>query len=360
MKVTFNELASVPIEDRTKFNVASALLSYYFSEHLSTIITYSGGGVDAWIKMYKEFDSWIVEYCPQSAIMLVGGTQSNVSEHVANMFMFYIVVTTEGALEKLKGMANNQSITIRNNHTEIMYWLLRGRDNLIGKLYTEVLGDKMSLDRKNIPYLFSCVIVHQLGALFDGFKSSLEDVNKESGKQKRKIVSLESKIVSLEKNLADARNKPPVIKEIKVQDTEREDALYAELQTALTKVTLLEDKLAVYEATTSADDYAVMEELYNEEQEDFDISNYKILIIGSEENSEAYPFPYIECQSNTKILSKIDYVDFVLFDTRANSHHTYYSVKNKCRSAGVKMLHINNRNKNAILSEAKRLIKMCI
>lgn len=366
MRVTFNELASVPIEDTMRFNVASALLSCYFGEHLATIVAASSSelangrsGVNAWITMYEKFADWMVEYRPQSASMLVHSSNRDISEYVADMFMFYVVATTDDTLSQLKDMVNNPSVNVKSSHVELIHWL-RGRVNVVGMLYSEVLGNTVPVDKTNIPQLFSCVIVHQFGALLGGLSLSLDNVNKESVKQKRKIATLERKIETLEKNLADARSKPPVVKEIKVPDTEREDALYEELQMVLTKVTLLEDKLAVYEATTSADDYAVMEELYNETQEDFDISNYKILIIGSEENSDAYPFSYIECRSSTKILSKIDYVDFVLFDTRANSHHTYYSVKNKCRSAGVKMLHINNRNKDAILSEAKRLIKMCI
>lgn len=172
----------------------------------------------------------------------------------------------------------------------------------------------------------------------------------------RELTAANKRIEALEIG-ANMKN-APVVKEVKVRDDEVEKALYEELMLVQERKNYLEHKLAVYEATETPEEYAVLEELFEEKEQEIsiDLSNYKLLIIGKDENKEAYPWDWVDVDGNPKAVARVAYADYVLFDARYNSHHSYWTVKQECKRKGVPLLHINNRNRDTIVTEVKRLI----
>lgn len=360
MKVTLKELYDVDVNDVERFCVASAICARYADDVFDRMVLLDVNGYDAdpWVQLLMGFKDWVDTIGFSYGVVAVTPFMQDdcYAKIIARMFMLWHCKVNEYQSAEWESSLKT-SMDLPKALRPVVDWL-RGSVNEFGFII-KMTGKQKKLEGSEVMTLFFSIVCHHLNATVLAAGMVGADAENELAKANRALRKSETKVKDLETQLRSARSKPPVTKEIKVRDTEYESALYDELTVAQQRITLLEDKLAVYEAVTSKEDYEVMEEIYEEEQTEIDLSQCKILIIGSHDNKDAYPFPYIECRSDTAILDKIPYVDYVLFDTRVNSHHTYFAVKQRCKASGVKMFHINNRNRDVILSEAKRLIKAC-
>lgn len=368
MDVKLSELLKVPHEDVLRFGIASALIaSTKFDDvrrvHIVAADDSIEDAVQTWGSIYCNFREWFHKNYDRVGKAMVFNEYSggrNMGELTAAQFMVQQIVTNAG-VDKFLKYCTSSVLKLDYIQYRLACFAMDGKDSMTQRLGTTLLEqcNKRLRDDEDLMAMFCFVISQQVGSVFGMLVSKINDELDKSKRLQKKLLKAQESVTSLNIALSSARNKPPVIKEVPVPDTEKEETLYEELQILTARLSLLEDKLAAYEAVTPEAEFEAAQEIYQEQLDELDLSKYKILIVGCEENKDAYPFPYIDCQSNTDILQKLKYVDYVLFDTRSNSHHTYFAVKNICKSAGVKMFHINNRNKDIILSEAKRLISAC-
>lgn len=147
-----------------------------------------------------------------------------------------------------------------------------------------------------------------------------------------------------------------IVKEVPVEVPVEvyDDDLFEELVSAKERIIVLEDKLSLIGKTVTTtvkeDEVPVIESI------DIDLSDYKLLMIGSKDGAESYPCEYVDINVNYDRLDRIANMDYVLFDTRVCSHQLYWAVKSRCKSFGTPLLHINCRNKDRIVQEIKRAI----
>lgn len=187
---------------------------------------------------------------------------------------------------------------------------------------------------------------------------SLQNVNKQIKNKERLIRKLNKSNSELRDKCArlESRKEVQVIKEV-VKDEEELESYYAELQVMANKIAILQDKVNVYEATTSKEDYEVQELVYKDIITDVDLSAYVIYIIGECAVNSDYPFPYLEI-NKTSNLNKLLKADYVLVDIMHMSHAAYYRIKSFCKVNNIKWYHLNNRNREAVISDVKRLLRV--
>lgn len=368
MDIKLRELLEVPAEDVLHFGIASALISCVkyddiYRTHIIRASDEPEEAVQTWGSVYSNFRDWFKQGYDRMGLVFVFSEWTSghgIGELIAVQFMVHQIVTN-GGIDQLLRICDSDVLRLNSMQYRLAQFALTGKEQMLAVLGATALKQNMNQPRcdEDLIAMFCFVIAQQVGSVSSLLVASIQDEHDKARRLQKKLTKAMEDNSALESALNSARNKPPVIKEVPVPDTEKEELLYEELQVLTARLALLEDKIAAYEAVTPEGDFETAKEIYEEQLEEIDLSGYKILIVGSEENKDAYPFPYIECKSNTDILQKLKYVDFVLFDTRYNSHHTYFSVKNICKASGVKMFHINNRNKDIILSETKRLISAC-
>lgn len=319
------------------------------------------GEVRDWIvqvqDLYTEFTKKFTPSMPALVSALRGNPNGPLTSlTIGKMFFIWLVDNVRDSIEL---------------STFDSYYSKRCSDT-VSKLLLEVIDgelvEKDLFSYKNIPIEYKVDIVSAMReglVSFLSLKATANDMlfhamEEEYDYGEAKYKSTIQELKSENKKLKEASKfVKTTVKYVGVRDTHVEDELYQEVVMLRNRVLNLEDKVARYELAVSDEEYEVLDSLYMEQQDTVDISGYKILIAGSDNNKSAYPFNYVDLNSNIKLVGKFDYVDYAFFDTRTNSHHVYYTVKSRCKKHNVPLFHINCRNKDLMLSEAKRLIASC-
>lgn len=153
---------------------------------------------------------------------------------------------------------------------------------------------------------------------FDNYKTS---VSKRNNSGESEIRKLKKTIESNEKQIGELINN--------VMALERENAL-------------LHDKNAIYELEFSSndEDRQAAEIIFEEEVENVNISDYKIVIITTESSSK-FSLPTLDLTNQTERINALLSYELVAFDTKHNSHPCYYQTKQFCKTNGIKFIHMS-------------------